>query len=69
MALFEVSMEHKEVSMERKKEAFDAGGFLDLLSEVMDHEVTGVLNVQIHVRDGMAWAMSVHFNDAATRAA
>jgi hypothetical protein len=29
-ALFEVSMEHNEVSMEHKKEAFDAQGFLDL---------------------------------------
>jgi hypothetical protein len=42
--LFEVSMEHKEVSVEHKKEAFDAHGFLDLLGEVMDHDVTGVLN-------------------------
>ena len=69
MALFEVSMEHKEMSMEHKKEAFDAQGFLDLLSEVMDHDVTGVLNVRIHIQDGMGWAMSVQFNDAATRAA
>src|SRR4030095_13762730 len=30
LALFQVSMEHKE-------EAFDARGFLDLLGEVMDH--------------------------------
>jgi hypothetical protein len=42
--------------MEHKKEAFDARGFLDLLGEVMDHDVIGVLNVRIHVRDGMAWA-------------
>src|SRR5262245_63973988 len=69
LALFEVSMEHKEMSMEHKKEAFDAQGFLDLLSEVMDHDVTGVLNVRIHIQDGMGWAMSVQFNDAATRAA
>jgi hypothetical protein len=69
LALFEVSIEHKEVSMEHKKEVFDAHEFLDLLGEVMDHEVTGVLNVRIHVRDGMAWAVSVQFNDAATRAA
>jgi hypothetical protein len=62
LALFEVSMEHK-------KEAFDARGFLDLLGEVMDHDVIGVLNVRIHVRDGMAWAVSVQFNDAAKRAA
>jgi hypothetical protein len=55
-------MEHKEVSMEHKQQAFDAHGFLDLLGEVMDHDVTGVLNVRIHVRDGVAWAVSVQFN-------
>jgi non-ribosomal peptide synthetase component E (peptide arylation enzyme) len=62
-------MEHKEVSMEHEQEAFDANGFLDLLGEVVDHDVTGVLNVRIHVRDGMAWAVSVQFNDAAKWAA
>jgi len=55
--------------MEHEKGALDAPGLLDLLGEVMDHEVTGVLNVRIHVRHGMAWAVSVQFNDAATRAA
>jgi len=69
LALFEVSLEDKEASVEHKKEAFDAHGFLDLLGEVMDHDVTGVLNVRIHVRDGIAWAVSVQFNDAAKRAA
>jgi hypothetical protein len=69
LALFEVSIAHKEVSMEHKKEAFDTHGFLDLLGEVMGHDVTGVLNVRIHVRDGTAWAVSVQFNDAAKRAA
>lgn len=55
--------------MEHEQEAFDANGFLDLLGEVVDHDVTGVLNVRIHVRDGMAWAVSVQFNDAAKWAA
>ena len=62
-------MEHKEIRVEHQKEVFDAHGFLDLLGEVMDHDVTGVLNVRIHVRDGMAWAVSVEFDDAAKRAA
>jgi hypothetical protein len=57
------------MSMEHEKEAFDARGFLDLLGEVMDHDATGVLNVRIHVRDGMAWAVSVQFNDDAKTAA
>ena len=55
--------------MEHEEEAFDARGFLDLLGEVMDHDATGVLNVRIHVRDGMAWAVSVQFNDDAKTAA
>jgi hypothetical protein len=55
--------------MEHEKEAFDARGFLDLLAEVVHHDVTGVLNVRIHVRDGMAWALSVRFDSAAERAA
>ena len=62
-------MEHKAVSVEHKKEAFDAHGFLDLLGEIMDHEVTGVLTVRIHVRDGVSWSVSFQFNDAAKRAA
>jgi hypothetical protein len=55
--------------MEREKEEFDARGFLDLLAEVAHHDVTGVLNVRIHVRDGMPWAVSVQFDDAAKKAA
>ena len=55
--------------MEHEKEAFDARGFLDLLAKVAHHDVTGVLNVRIHVRDGMAWAVSVQFDDAASKAA
>ena len=55
--------------MEHEKEAFDARGFLDLLAEVVHHDVTGVVNVRIHVRDGMPWAVSVQFDDAAKKAA
>jgi hypothetical protein len=55
--------------MEHEKEAFDARGFLDLLAEVVHHDVTGVLDVRIHVSDGMAWAVSVQFDNAAKRAA
>ena len=55
--------------MEREREGFDARGFLDLLAEVVHHDVTGVVNVRIHVRDGMPWAVSVQFDDAAKKAA
>ena len=55
--------------MEREKEGFDARGFLDLLAEVVHHDVTGVVNVRIHVRDGMPWAVSVHFDKEAEKAA
>ena len=55
--------------MEPEKEAFDARAFLDLLGEVVHHEVTGVLNVRIHVRNGMPWAVSVQFDNTAKRAA
>jgi len=55
--------------MEHEKEAFEARGFLDLLAEVAHHDVTGVLNVRIHVRDGMAWAVSVQFDNTTKRAA
>ena len=55
--------------MEPEKEAFDARAFLDLLGEVVHHEVTGVLYVRIHVRDGTAWAVSIQFDDAPKRAA
>ena len=51
--------------MEREKEGFDHRGFLDLLDEVVHHEVTGVVNVRIHVRDGVPWAVSVQFDKAA----
>ena len=55
--------------MEHEKEGFDARGFLDLLAEVAHHELTGVVNVRIHVRDGMPWALSVQFDNAAEWAA
>lgn len=55
--------------MEHEKEGFDARGFLDLLGEVRDHEVTGILTVRIHVLDGMAWAVNVQFEDTAQKAA
>jgi hypothetical protein len=55
--------------MEHEKEAFDARAFLDLLDEVVHHDVTGVLNVRIHVRDGMPWAVSVQFDNTAKKAA
>ena len=55
--------------MEHEKEAFDAHAFLDLLDEVVHHDVTGVVNIRIHIRDGMPWAMSVQFDHAAKKAA
>jgi len=55
--------------MEHEKEEFDARGFLDLLGEVVHHDLTGVVNVRIHVRDGRPWAVSVQFDNAAERAA
>jgi hypothetical protein len=60
--------------MEHEKEAFDTAGFLDLVGEVMKREVTpdngtGVVNLRIHVQDGMPWAMSVQFENARERAA
>jgi len=54
--------------MEHEKE-FDARAFLDLLDEVVHHDVTGVVNIRIHIRDGMPWAMSVQFDNAAKKAA
>ena len=55
--------------MEHAKAEFDARRFLDLLAEVVHHHVTGVVNVRIHVRDGMPWAVTVQFDDAAKKAA
>ena len=55
--------------MENEKEAFDGAGFFDLLGEVMTHHGTGVVSVRIHVRDGMPWAVSVHFDKEAEKAA
>jgi hypothetical protein len=55
--------------MDHEKEAFDAHGFLDLLAEVVHHDVTGVVNVRIYVRDDMPWAVCVQFDDAEKRAA
>jgi len=55
--------------MEYETVAFDARGFLDLLTDVVHYEDTGVLNVRIHVRDGMPWAVSVQFDKAGKRAA
>ncbi len=61
--------------MERKEGIlFDARGFFDLLGDLLrqrllDHEaLTGVLVARIHVRDGEPWAVSVRFDDEATRA-
>jgi len=55
--------------MDHENEAFNAHGFLDLLAEVVHHGATGVMNVRLHVRDGMPWAVSVQFDDAGKRAA
>jgi len=55
--------------MENEKEAFDGAGFFDLLGEVMTHHGTGVVSVRIHVRDGMPWAVSVHFDRETGKAA
>ena len=55
--------------MENEKEAFDGAGFFDLLGEVMSGHATGVVSVRIHVRDGMPWAVSVHFDQEAGKAA
>ena len=51
--------------------AFDAAGFLELLGEVMfEHDThTGVVSVRIHVRDGVPWAVSVQFDNAAKKTA
>ena len=54
--------------MDDKKEAFDVRGFLNLLAEVAHHDVTGVVNVRIHVRGGMPWAVSFQFDDEARAA-
>lgn len=48
---------------------FDSGAFLNLLGEVMSYHATGVVSVQIHIRDGMPWAVNVRFNIAAKTAA
>jgi hypothetical protein len=55
--------------MDNEQEAFDGAGFLDLLDDVMTSHATGVVNVQIHVRDGMPWAVSIQFDDAKEKAA
>jgi hypothetical protein len=55
--------------MENEREEFDSAGFLDLLAQVMTSHATGVVSVQIHVRDGMPWAVSVRFDDSSERAA
>ena len=54
--------------MEHEKD-FDGSAFLELLSEVMAHDGTGVVSIRIHVRDGMPWALCVHFDTAAAKAA
>jgi hypothetical protein len=55
--------------MEHRQEAFDSAGFLDLLAHVMTSHATGVVSVQIHVRDGLPWAVSVRFDNGKERAA
>ena len=54
-----------------ENDAFDVAGFLELLGEVMlDHDAhTGVVSVRIHVRDGIPWAVSIQFDDAAKKSA
>jgi len=52
------------LSHETEEEAFDVAGFLDLLSDVMRHDRTGVVSARIHVRDGILWAASVEFGNA-----
>ena len=54
--------------MEHEKD-FDGYAFLDLLGEVTMQHGTGVVSIQVHVRDGMPWAVSVQFNSAAKKAA
>jgi hypothetical protein len=54
--------------MEHERD-FDGGAFLDLLGEVMSRHATGVVSLQIHIRDGMPWAVSVQFNNTAKKAA
>ncbi len=55
--------------MEHEEEAFDVAGYLELLGEVMRHHGTGVLSVRCHIRDGIAWAVAVQFDNAEERAA
>ena len=54
-----------------ENDTFDVAGFLELLGEVMlDHDAhTGVVSVRIHVRDGMLWAVSIQFDNAAKKTA
>ena len=54
--------------MEHEKD-FDGSTFLNLLSEVMAHDGTGVVSIRIHVRDGMPWALCVQFEKATAKAA
>jgi hypothetical protein len=55
--------------MAHEDEAFDVAGYLQLLTEVMLHNRTGVVSLRFHVRDGIPWAVSVQFDDAGERAA
>ena len=48
---------------------FDGSAFLNLLSEVMADDRTGVVSIRIHIRDGMPWALSVQFDNVAAKAA
>lgn len=48
---------------------FDGSAFLNLLSEVMADDRTGVVSIRIHIRDGMPWALCVQFDNVAAKAA
>ena len=54
--------------MEHEKD-FDGSAFLNLLSEVISNDGTGVVSIRIHVRDGMPWALCGRFDKAPAKAA
>ena len=68
-ARIQVAIDPQKRISDLDHEAFDAAGFLELLGEVMLEHHTGVVSVRIHVRDGVPWAVSVQFDNAAKKTA
>jgi hypothetical protein len=50
--------------MEQDEKMFGVADYLQLLGEVMLHHGTGVVTMRFHVRDGIPWAASIHFDNA-----